>query len=337
MSSTTSRFSHIYHEPETRNTRLGKHVAEKFPEAIWIPVDHYKDVFNRPGQHFQSQKKSMKLILAYKEAPYLYDGSEQAQDFGYTNFTYNTPIANCLYNCDYCFLQGLYPSGNIVLYVNQEDILEAVDQAIPERSDTSQPLYLALSYNTDLLGFEHLFPVSRFWIEAARARSDLEIEIRTKSSNFRVISDIQPDPSILLAWTLSPDRVYRRYESWTASPKRRLKAARAARDAGWRVRLCIDPAIPIEGWESAYTELLDAVQSSFQAEELDSFSLGTFRMGLDTFKTIRKQRPDSDLYFQQLERKSGLVSLKNEHHQSVVTFIQDRLEEAFPRVPVAVG
>ena len=48
-------------------------------------------------------------------------------------------------------------------------------------------------------------------------------------------------------------------------------------------------------------------------------------------------RPDSDHYFQQLERKSGLVSLKNEHHQSVVTFIQDRLEEAFPRVPVAVG
>ena len=74
---------------------------EKFSKSTIIEINHYKDVFNRPNQDFQIQKSSMKLILAKKTAPFLYPASEMVQEFGSPNVFYNTPILNCLYNCDY--------------------------------------------------------------------------------------------------------------------------------------------------------------------------------------------------------------------------------------------
>ena len=36
---------------------------------------------------------------------------------------------NCIYDCDYCYLQGMYPSANIVVFVNHEDFFDAVDMS----------------------------------------------------------------------------------------------------------------------------------------------------------------------------------------------------------------
>mgnify|MGYP006970641936 FL=1 len=30
-------------------------------------------------------------------------------------------MMNCIYDCSYCYLKGMYPSGHMVLFVNIED------------------------------------------------------------------------------------------------------------------------------------------------------------------------------------------------------------------------
>ena len=95
------------------------------PKIIWI--DHYKDIFNRVGQDFQSQKTTMNLILAKKTPPFLYPASDMVQEFETPNVFYNTPVLNCLYNCEYCFLQGMYPSGNLVIFANENDFFMAIN------------------------------------------------------------------------------------------------------------------------------------------------------------------------------------------------------------------
>ena len=72
----------------------------------------------------------MKLILAIKKPPFIYKGTDILQDGGFKNFYYNTPFLNCLYNCDYCFLQGMYPSANMVVFVNQSEMQLAVEDEI---------------------------------------------------------------------------------------------------------------------------------------------------------------------------------------------------------------
>lgn len=38
-------FSHIYVEKEVQNHPRTKQILEKFPQAVLIEIDHYKDVF----------------------------------------------------------------------------------------------------------------------------------------------------------------------------------------------------------------------------------------------------------------------------------------------------
>ena len=124
MNSLKPNFSHIYLEKGAEEYSLTKLALDKFSKSKIIIIDHYKDFFNRSNQDFQVQKLSMNLILAKKSSPFLYPASEMVQEFGTPNVFYNTPILNCLYNCDYCFLQGMYNSGNMVLFVNEFDLIK---------------------------------------------------------------------------------------------------------------------------------------------------------------------------------------------------------------------
>ena len=121
------KFSHVYIEKEAYGYSLSKTILRKFSNSSIIDIKHYKDVFNRSGQDFQTQKKSMNLILAKKTPPFLYPITDMVQGHHMPGFFYTTPMLNCLYNCEYCFLQGMYPSGNIVLFVNQNDFQNAVE------------------------------------------------------------------------------------------------------------------------------------------------------------------------------------------------------------------
>ena len=178
-----SKFSHIYVERQVKNLPLTNFILRKNKHAILIKIDHYKDVFNRLNQDFQLQKKTMNLILAKKTKPLLYPASDMVQDYNNPNTFYNTPILNCLYNCEYCFLQGMYPSGNLVVFTNESDFFESVDQKLLFLENPDKPMIVSISYNTDLLAMEKLIPLVSRWIQFAKKRKNLIIEVRTKSAS----------------------------------------------------------------------------------------------------------------------------------------------------------
>ena len=73
-----------------------------------------------------------------------------------------TPVppdrSDCIYDCEYCYLKGMYPSANIVIFVNIEDIFEELHRMLSEH-----PVYLCVSYDTDLLAFEAMTGYVREW------------------------------------------------------------------------------------------------------------------------------------------------------------------------------
>jgi len=268
-------------------------VFRKFPHARRIVIDHYKAVFNRSNQHFQQQKASMKLILAVKRDHFLYAGSPAAPDFGHPNFFYNALMLNCLYNCDYCYLQGMYPSGNTVMFVNSEDYLAATAQKLKN----GEEMYLCISYDTDLLAFEHIIPYAHRWIQFARQHPNLLIELRTKSANFNAIKTLKPVTNVILAWTLSPASITKIYEKKTPSLKARLNAIKKAMTTGWTVRLCFDPLLHVPDWQEIYTEFVEQVFTALNPEKIQDVSIGVFRMNSGYLHRIRKMREDSPVLY----------------------------------------
>lgn len=281
-------FSHIYVEEGALNHPNTQKILSKFINSKIIKISHYKDVFSRGNQNFPIQKKCPSLILAIKKDHLIYKGASVCEDFGNEHFYYTSSIMNCIYDCEYCYLQGMYTSAHIVIFVNIEDIFNEVTKLL-----NKFPVYLCISYDTDLLGFENILGYTRKWINFAREHKNLTIELRTKSANINSIADINPIDNFILAWTLSPSNIIKSYEHRTASLEKRLENIRIAQNLNWNVRLCFDPMIYIKDYKKYYKELIEKTFSIVDRDKISQISIGVFRVSSEYLKKIRKQRYDS--------------------------------------------
>ncbi|SES86445.1 SPL family radical SAM protein [Anaerobranca gottschalkii] len=314
-------FSHIYVEKKALEYNLTEEILSRFKSSKVVEIEHYKDVFSRGNQDFYLQKKSPKLILAVKEDNLIYKGAEVCQDFGNKHFYYTSIVMNCIYDCEYCYLQGMYTSANIVLFVNIDDYFAKVKELLKEH-----PVYLCISYDTDLLAFEGLTNYVRKFIQFAMENKDLTMEIRTKSGNFKSIKDIEVQDNVILAWTLSPEGIIKNYEDKTPCLERRIKDIKDALDKGWKVRLSFDPILYIKNWRDEYKTLVEEVFSKIDGEKILDVSIGLFRVSKDYLKVMRKQRPNSIVLNYPYHTFAGVCSYDRELGKEMLAYLYTLLK-----------
>ncbi|MCR5153453.1 MAG: hypothetical protein K6B75_01265 [Lachnospiraceae bacterium] len=311
---------------------LTKEVFEKYQKAgkLVIPIKHYKDVFNRSRQNPALQKLSQSLILARQSGKFVFPGARVCQSFGNSHFYYTSLVMNCIYHCDYCYLQGMYPSGNIVVFENLKDAFKEIKELLNEH-----PVYACISFDTDLLAMEGMLGFVKRFVAFAKNEPDLLIEIRTKSGNKTVFKDLsegltpEEKKRIIFAWTLSPDKIYEKYEKRTAAPKARISALKEAAACGFNVRLCLDPVIHIPGWKKLYTGFCNEIFKEIEPASLLDLSLGVFRISTDSLKLLKKRRPDSaPVHFPYISEKG--VSHYGSLSSEMIESIKDKLKEYIP-------
>ena len=319
-------FSHIYVESQSIDSDIAEQSFKRFPKAKIIEIDDYKKIFNKNGQDFQIQKLSTKLILAKKQPPFIYPATDIIQDSGFSNFYYCTPILNCIYNCEYCFLQGMYSSANIVVFTNTEEVKDAVKKQILERKYPDEPLLLSLSYNTDILALENILPLTKQWIDFANNTDDLFMEIRTKSGLTSSFNKLKPSEKILFAWTLSPNNVIQKYEHKTPLLERRIKSIQKIVDSGWPVRLSFDPILIYPNWKEDYKQMFERIKESISGDKIFDITIGVFRMSEDFFHRIKKTKPHSDLFYNNYDNFNNVKTVTKDQKAMVRDFALRHLD-----------
>ncbi len=315
-------FSHIYVENKALKYTNTNKILDKFSQSKIIKINHYKDVFSRSHQNYTLQKQTPNLILAVKEDNYIYKGAQMCEDFGNRYFYYTSTIMNCIYDCEYCYLQGMYPSANVVVFVNIEDYFSRIEKLIK-----NHPVYLCISYDTDILAFENLIGYGKKWIEFVKRNENLKIELRTKSVNFKSIEDIEATKNIILAWTLSPNRVINNYENKTPSLEERIINIKRAMNKGWKVRLCFDPILYVKEWKEEYSKLIKTVFSELPEEKINDVSIGVFRVSKDYLKIMKKQRQNSVILNYPFETVDGVSSYPHKLSNDMVSYVHNLVKK----------
>ena len=320
-------FSHIYIEERAASYPLTERIVARFPKAVTVPINNYKEVFNRPRQKWYQQKNALKLILAVRSEAFLYPGSSFVPNFEHARFFYTTPVLNCLYGCEYCYLQGMFPSANLVAFVNDDDFIrEATAQLTP-----SHPAYLCISYDTDLLALENLFGYCSRYISYARQNPHITLEIRTKSANIEALSEISPTSNVILAWTLSPEYVIAHYEHRTPTLQARLAAISKAIERGWHVRLCIDPMIRVDSWREHYDALVREAFKRIPSSAIDDVSVGVFRIPSGYLRAMQDKNPTSAIVHYPYTVRNQSASYTPEEHQEMISAITQELKNHLPQ------
>ena len=327
-------FQHIYVEEALLQSSDVERVLQKFPKAKVIPIRHYKDVFNRKKQGRLAQSHSRKLILAKKEGQRLYDGAVVCQDFSESHFCYTSLLMNCPFHCAYCYLQGMYPSSNLVMFLNLEDYFSDCRKWISEKGS----LYLCISYDTDLLAMEGIYPYVEEFARFLNQENALRIEVRTKAGGEGLWRKMQRLPlssdarkRMIFAFTLSPEEIIEEAEEGSARLSSRIFAIQKALEEGYLVRLCFDPMIYHPRWKELYSDLLQEVFEKIPMEQIHDCSVGSFRISESYLKAMGKALPSSPHTQFPYENTGGYYHYPKELMEEMEDFLYSRLQEKLPK------
>ena len=327
-------FQHIYVEEAILQSPDVERVLRKFPKAKVIPIRHYKDVFNRKKQGRLAQSRSRKLILAKKEGQRLYEGAVVCQDFAESHFCYTSLLMNCPFHCAYCYLQGMYPSSNLVMFLNLEDYFSDCKKWIAEKGS----LYLCISYDSDLLAMEGVYPYVEEFARFLNQENALRIEVRTKAGGEGLWRKMQKLPlssegrkRMIFAFTLSPEEIIEEAEEGSARLSSRIFAIQKALEEGYLVRLCFDPMIYHPRWKELYSDLLQEVFEKIPMEQIHDCSVGSFRISESYLKAMGKALPNSPHTQFPYENTGGYYHYPKELMEEMEGFLYSRLQEKLPK------
>jgi spore photoproduct lyase len=315
-------FSTIYVEQQVRQNSRVVDILARYPDVPVVTCRHYGEIFNRRAQNFRVQKQSPALILARKEGDCVLP-APGGYGFEAGNGYYFSHMLNCLYDCRYCFLQGMYRSAHYVLFVNYEDFTRQLEAKIAAQS---APAVFYSGYDCDSLAFE---PVSKFcahFIPLFARYPQATLEIRTKSTQVRKLLDMTPLENCVIAMSLMPEAAGERWEHKVPNLGKRLEALARLQEAGWRVALRFEPIIPQTDSLSQYRELFNRVFGILKAAGLHSVSLGEFRMPQRFHRDIVKLYPEEKLFAMPTVVEDGLLRLE-EGGENILLKLETLLHE----------
>lgn len=185
----------------------------------------------------------------------------------------------CPFDCAWCYLKGTFRFHPTKTKPVIKDRLKVESHTRTFLQEVINPEILNTGEIADSLmteGTEH--PFSKFIIPIFEKQSTHKVLFVTKSDNVKHLLEINPHNQAIISFSLNADKVAKKWENGAPSVDRRIEAAKKLYQAGYEVRIRIDPMVPVENWATHYTMLINQIFSNFIPSRI---TLGSLR-GLQT-------------------------------------------------------
>ncbi|MBK8814711.1 MAG: DNA photolyase [Methylococcaceae bacterium] len=317
----------IYVEENIRQHPRVEAILSRFSHARQIICERYSEVFNPKTQNFRLQKQNPALILAEKHKNFVLE-APVGYGIGAKKNYYFSHMLNCLYDCRYCFLQGMYASANYVLFVNYEDFqteIQSLCQSFP-----SENIHFFSGYDCDSLALEPISGFAGAFMSFFETIPNGWLELRTKSTQIRTLLEREPLSRCVVAFSLSPDEIVKKVEAKTPSLARRLASIEKLQQQGWNIGLRFDPLIYQSDYKQQYQQFFDTVFTIVRLENLHSVSLGGFRLPDNYFKKMQKLYPDETIFASPLESRNGMISYRQSLESELMNYTTEQVLTHIP-------
>ena len=321
----------VYFEEDVLEYPAVSRVKKALPKANWFPIERFQELFNIRNQNFRIQKKNPALILAKKYENFVLPVPSGFGMSSSKNF-YFSHMYNCLYDCNYCFLQGLYSSANFVLFVNYEDFFEHISQTIEKNKNDTQMFFSG--YDCDSLAFDKVSGFSDNLIQFFEQHPNVEVELRTKSIVTSSLLRRNPIKNCIIAFSLSPHIIANKLDNKAPSIARRIDAMKKLADSGWQIGLRLDPLIYTKDWKNQYAELIFDIMSQVKVPSVHSVSYGLLRFPKKMYKKISTLHNDSGLFAFPMHENNEVISYGKEIENDMYSFIQRELHKYLPETKI---
>ncbi|MGB2697553.1 MAG: radical SAM protein [Candidatus Zixiibacteriota bacterium] len=204
----------------------------------------------------------------------------------------------CPFDCSWCYLKGTFrfrPEGIKPAYKPLDKIKSHVE-AFLQQVDTPEILNTG-EIADSLMKEGKTRPFSKFIISMFQKQNTHKVLFLTKSTNIRNLLEIPEKSQVIMSFSLNAKPAAEKWEKKAPPVSKRLDAAKKLSEAGYEVRIRIDPIVPIDDWQKHYIDHVDEMFSKFRPTRI---TLGSLR-GLQS--TINGTKDHSWVHF--LKEKSN--------------------------------
>ncbi len=299
-----------------------REIGLRFPSANQVMCERYGAVFNRKSQNFRLQKKNPSLILADKFDNHVLETPEGYGIGGRNNY-YFAHMLNCIYDCRYCFLQGMYRSAHYVLFVNYDEFFSAMDAKL--MAHDGEDVWFFSGYDCDSLALDPLTGFAEHLLSYLETRPHAMVELRTKSTQIRALLGQAPLSNVIVAFSLTPEPAAVALEHKAPSVAKRINAMTQLAQNGWRLGLRFDPLLDDVRFEEHYQSLFRDIFDRIDPACIHSITIGPFRMPGSFFSNVVRLYPDEPLLAGSFANRDGLITYPKEREAAMLAFCLDEL------------
>jgi len=198
-------------------------------------------------------------------------------------------VSSCPLGCKYCYLQDVNKRKQPKIYTNFEQLRQEFKELI---SNASGPMRINAGENADSLVFEPKAGVVDFLDGLLTGAGDVQIELRTKTSNVEFLKSLKNKDKFTVVFTISPENVIKKLEKKTASLNNRLEAAKKCQEMGINVGLRFEPIINSKTLVADYTKTIDLIKQKLDTAKLQPLGLSCLRLTKGLMQKLQKSAPE---------------------------------------------
>ena len=160
------------------------------------------------------------------------------------------------------------------------------------------------------------------------------LELKTKSNHVEHLLELPHGGKTVISWSVNPQAIIKKEELKTATLDERLKAARMASDAGYKVAFHFDPMIDYPDWQKGYQGLVEQIFDNISPDRIAWISLGTLRY-ISSLKSIVDERfPNSRVFLGEfVPGIDGKMRYLKKIRQRLYRNVQQKIQKLAPNVP----
>ncbi|MBL7664834.1 MAG: hypothetical protein JNM93_06840 [Bacteriovoracaceae bacterium] len=289
-------FEKIFVESDILALPFTQNLLSKFAKTPIETIDKVENYWGRVKKPYLQKRETLNLYIGkklgnlIKKAPQAY-GTQNGLHY------YFIHAYNCIYECQYCYLQGYFQTPDIVLFVNHDEIIAQMKNLLIE--NPNEDIWFHAGEYSDSLALSHITEELPLYWKFFKEHPRAKLELRTKSANIKALSNLAPLSNIFVSFSLSPEQEIKDYDLKTAGLKARLNAISTLAQAGHQIGIHLDPIILGDNTLLHYEKLLEQLKSTLDWNQLAYISLGVVRFTKDVYREIEHNYPDSKLHAQE--------------------------------------
>ncbi|MCS6837402.1 MAG: hypothetical protein NZ480_01025 [Bdellovibrionaceae bacterium] len=292
-----TRFHTVFIEEDLKNHPVVHQCVSRLSYRSLVYIDSYQRHFYRIQKPYLKKREKLNLFLARKKGDLVKvapDSYGRSGDFHY----YYVHFYNCIYECQYCYLQGYFKSPDLVAFVNYEDIIQQMQLIVQKHvsSSTSGRVWFHGGEFSDSLALSSLISEIPYLYPFFKSEPQALWELRTKSVHVNHLKKFTPLPNWFISFSLSPPSLASSLELRVPSPHLRIKAMKQLMEYGYQLGLHLDPVTYVNDFENHYCQLFTELASERLLPNIQYISLGVVRFSKEVGEQVQRNYPDSLIF-----------------------------------------